>query len=976
MWHFDSAYNGTYINIAKACHIPGDGWSDINSYEGNIWYRQGIPNSNGSITWSAGWQLAFDGGSTTTYPYKIGDFPSICVDQLGRPVIIYSWLHKIDLLNYACGVNVTMSSRTDGVWSTASGFPYQLITGTVGGNRYVPSRGVAVPSTSNANVALFYANDGDRVRVRIYSGSMGAEAYASTDNVVTSNLMSAIGLNDNYMVAFESSSAGNPLKVDYGKTSWTETTVVSSFDTASSTRAPVLTLVNSTVALMTWCDRNATADYVRLKPWTGTWASDYIVVTNDTNQINFATLNAFYAMYQGYVGMTYMDNTNYLMFAQIASYQIFSEIIEYISFEFQITNMNAGNWLFAEEKYYLMQLNITFPDTATQNELGSASINFTDAASNAIVISFEDSAAPTYSVANGIDYAAISVGANTISYSENISIITWHVMLRIAIIDKLNVDFFAIANIKLGNSTGWVLVANDYANIYSRGGLYEDFFAGDAGRLPGGDIFELYAFNESCAVTSQYWRYLQHVKLQFLMVYREQTNPFGPDPPVEIEYSIHVHDGTGWYAPLTIRIDWYDSWIKHPAIDPTHTDIWIKYNVSYIDGTGAVLKNEVVYSYFKIMEFVQYQKMRLDVPVFLDLWLNRINGSSTMGARLNSYYYPIHSTSNIWEHIWFGGTWGVDENKTKESMCIATMKRPDGSVIYAKQVELAELRCRVAFYGSLPDTIQCMSVKQYDIFDLTITTRNMEGIQTPTFEETKVPQYATGGLFGSIWSALAGVIAAIVSSLSPMLSAISSALIGLVDTLFQAITGQPGVFSGFINSLSASIASAISFMLMIAANIVTVATTIVSTLTWFIGTFFGSIWGIIQFIFITPAFNIISVFQTILGISYAWLAGTAYAGPYGTYDFSGLSNMHFMGFTGGICIFFIIFIAGTFLQILKCFSTMSLGPIVEPVRLIWRMILAMIQIMQFMWTIVHALINVILKIISTARELLPRIPFL
>ena len=100
-WDFDLWFDGTYLHyVAKA-----EAYKTV--------YRRGTPISDGSITWSAAEQVV-----TST---KCCDYPTVTVDALGYPFIGYR--DDDDLYPY-----VTKSSKNDGTWVTASGYPFKLIS--------------------------------------------------------------------------------------------------------------------------------------------------------------------------------------------------------------------------------------------------------------------------------------------------------------------------------------------------------------------------------------------------------------------------------------------------------------------------------------------------------------------------------------------------------------------------------------------------------------------------------------------------------------------------------------------------------------------------------------------------------------------------------------------------------------------------------------------------------------------------------
>ena len=948
----------------------------------------GLPHADGSITWAAGWQIVVPHALVTLF------VPYITVDKDGCPWICGIWRYYTGIPPYSWTRLVYKSSTNDGTWSTAGGFPYDLgpDTGSPPSGQFGDYWGVAAaPSNSTSDVLIVYTARGAALKGRIYSGSMGGEMTISSSAIIYACEFSVIGLDNKYHVAFERPTDYYLMDTYYNGTSWVESTVQSTFYSAVGYRAPVLSF-NYTSSpwqvMLAWIEDNATYWQIKYKTWvsgTGWDASPSVFCVDNYYGMQYYTLSAFYANYGGKIGVHFASyvTPTYLHYSYI-NWTGYTEPPPpppgSVITAFNITNMNAGNWLFAEERYYDFVITVNSTNmTYLLAPIDTIQINFTDGAAHAIVACARV-AANSSIISVGTDYSTTAAGLITALQSADNATITMKVMLRLNIIDCFYVDFYAKINNTAADESDWALVASDYCNIYSRGGLCEDVFTGNAGRIAGGEVFELYTTmyapggEVAYAKSSQYWRNLQHVKMQFSVVLHEKNSLYEPDPILYLEYAMQVHDGTGWYTPLTVRMDYVNSSFTHPNVG-SYSTIWLNYFVIFIDGTGTIFKNETIYTYLTVPIVSAGVEVKLEWELFLDIWFNRMNGSSVIAGRINSYYFPMKDDAAWWQRFWLGGTWGVDDTKPKESAGAATMYRPDGSVIYSKDVELMRLVC--AMNASYPTGMaqKTVSVKNYRTFDLTITTRNMEGIQTPTFDETKMATFSTSSFFGSVWSALAGVLSGIVTALAPALAFISSAAVGLIDSLLQTLTGQSGVFSAFLAAVSAAISSAVSFMTVIASNIVTVATTIVSTVTWFLGTFFDSIWGILNFVFLTPTFNIITAFGTILGVSYAWLAGTTYTNGWGqVFDFTYLSTMHIGGLTGGICIFFLLFVVGFFLTILSCFAKMSLDPIAVPVRLVWRMVLSMIQIMTFVWHISVSLIQLLVQTAHAIRDLLPR-PF-
>jgi hypothetical protein len=165
--NFSVWFDGTYVHYA---------FVDPTAME-NLYYRRGKPNPDGSITWSAGEQIAFSN------PYGV-DIPMVAVDSGGYPVIGFL-SHDLPW--------VTKSARNDGVWETAGGFPYQLSTSA--------SVRVAIAPLSNGKFYALYVRSGiPQILGRLWDGGFGSEELCTPYEV--SVRISATSDGDDVYLAF------------------------------------------------------------------------------------------------------------------------------------------------------------------------------------------------------------------------------------------------------------------------------------------------------------------------------------------------------------------------------------------------------------------------------------------------------------------------------------------------------------------------------------------------------------------------------------------------------------------------------------------------------------------------------------------------------------------------------------------------------------------------------------------------------
>lgn len=156
---FDIFFDGIYVAYA---YCP-------NVITSAILYRRGIPNIDGSITWTAE-QTAV--ASVTNHIYS---YPSVCIGTDGYAYVFY---RHYNTSTYT--LRVTKSGNIDGTWGTTSaGFPFDICNV----NWHINARGRMI-RLNDAKIGIVWIKDfNDTIRARTYSG-IGAIFNAETSNPV------------------------------------------------------------------------------------------------------------------------------------------------------------------------------------------------------------------------------------------------------------------------------------------------------------------------------------------------------------------------------------------------------------------------------------------------------------------------------------------------------------------------------------------------------------------------------------------------------------------------------------------------------------------------------------------------------------------------------------------------------------------------------------------------------------------------
>ncbi|MBO3803988.1 MAG: hypothetical protein JTT11_09010 [Candidatus Brockarchaeota archaeon] len=272
---FSIWFDGTYFHYA---YCAG----------GSIYYRRGTPESDGTVTWSAGEQTAISG---TNY------LPCIAVDSNGYPWIGYHQNKR---------PMVAKSSKNDGTWATQ--FTQDLTDWDMTYAIVVP-----VPLT-NGKMACIYTSYNQRIRLKSWSGSAWNNEWrtASADVCVYQNSgISAVAQGDTVHVVFLTGSYAIKYTSYTYDSNWSSSVTVQSSVTSTST--PVLSIDTVNNNLYCFWAGSPTADHVYYKKRVGgTWDSsptDWINEATDHLTGNSA-LTCFYSSYSYKIGLVYMTKTS------------------------------------------------------------------------------------------------------------------------------------------------------------------------------------------------------------------------------------------------------------------------------------------------------------------------------------------------------------------------------------------------------------------------------------------------------------------------------------------------------------------------------------------------------------------------------------------------------------------------------------------------------------------------------------------
>jgi len=267
-------YNGTYFSYAMT-----------NGLAGALTYRQGTPNTDGSVNWSTAEQTISAGVGGVTLGY-----PSITVDSSNSPWISYS--NNTGSQYY---VEVTTSTTNNGVWTTAPGYPIVLANGSS-----LPGYSAILPLTSQ-KVAVVYPNMSSYLSVQVWNTTAWSPPANTSVSMAITGTFSEVSQGDNVSVAYLT--GAGPSNITYNVYSYQNNSFGTDLAIPNGTNvvsSPTLSIdTTSNVIYCYWSDYSHYYIWLE-KNVNGAWDSTPTLFQDETaahftnNALGFVTTSAFY----------------------------------------------------------------------------------------------------------------------------------------------------------------------------------------------------------------------------------------------------------------------------------------------------------------------------------------------------------------------------------------------------------------------------------------------------------------------------------------------------------------------------------------------------------------------------------------------------------------------------------------------------------------------------------------------------------
>lgn len=391
-----------------------------------------------------------------------------------------------------------------------------------------------------------------------------------------------------------------------------------------------------------------------------------------------------------------------------------------------------------------------------------------------------------YSLEEGSDYATLQVGSASF-YGDTLTV-TFPIYLETTILDAMNVDLYMWVNSTAGYESEWIGVVFDYFNIYNLGGHGTLSVSGDAGRVTAGGIFELYADGTSgFARANQTWRKLQHFHALFAVWAPDGRDAIDSHENSYVEFGIDYCHNDTWLEGWKVRI------VDEEADIGMHD--WISLRIEWF-WRGVSIKNDTITTNWDAWDGANQATDLSKFRLWVDLWIDKVNGSTTAAGRVNAYYFGMVDGGWI-----FWSDWRPKMGNHTQSMFFHDLTDANNDVVSAKTIEMMVLWAKVAKenLGGGGDEYR-WEIRDLDILEISANPKQMEGINTPTFVETKTLEMPQGGFFAPLYAAINRFWGALASFFGPILLTYAQTLIGWMDTA-AGFFGYPNFFSNLFSYL-------------------------------------------------------------------------------------------------------------------------------------------------------------------------------
>ena len=464
--------------------------------------------------------------------------------------------------------------------------------------------------------------------------------------------------------------------------------------------------------------------------------------------------------------LTTVDNSSYVVTAspittEYESAWEFTDLPFYVPPELSLLDGenidDAGaDWVFTDWRYYTFQLTVP----GVLGTLTEAAIKFTvPTGANGMVETGFDTDGSEWVMGSSLTEEnrfgqPVNVKAGTWILATNYTV-TFPVWFNDQVLDvwEDGVDVYCWLNFTETGAIDWFLLAENVFRIYSKGGFTMGFSTTNvsmANKMVGEEWAALYAYEGETVSNEVWFRDLQHIKmLPTIQAYAGYETYY---IRTTVEYSLGEGEWlTGWRNMLNIQFYSYTG-IFAANVWVNMTSIWSRgYRPNTGDYEPMTTDNVHMFYHGSVTGAGDIGKFRF----WNDQWFNTINASSTGGGRINAYEFPMVDNADLWLR-WLANNWGVKDNVAKESNYMTDLRDADGNIVSSERIKMVRVICELEVADA--DAGQLVVISDFDVLDYTRSPDlPLTGVQTPVFDETKMPVVGNTGVLGAIFSMFSGI---------------------------------------------------------------------------------------------------------------------------------------------------------------------------------------------------------------------------
>ena len=428
---------------------------------------------------------------------------------------------------------------------------------------------------------------------------------------------------------------------------------------------------------------------------------------------------------------------------------------------------------------------------------------------------------------------------STMIRTHEYTFITWRFMLGMNIVDSYNLSISYYIENNFNNVSG---LTGTYVNIYNLGGQVQYSIEGNASRIIGGDAFDIGVLDSNDVITaSAIYRRLQHVHILPEWFFNNSISGFNLNIYADMELTFGMDytfsNTSEWVTGWKCKLQTVGGEVGNDGIGTDGS--WIKIWVGWYN-QDIFIKSDYIYAnHYGYDPATSSFTPRKSTQLWVDLWFNKLNASTVVGGRVNSYYNGMR------EDGWFlWADWSPMIGNITSSMFFDNLLNSGGNIETSRNIEL------VKFYTTLEkktdDTDNIFTyVHNYEIFNWKIADDRMMGVDTPIFVEPKnidtpqqgflAPLYKAIESIGSFfWGGMLGGLKTLIGAMDSLLSFIGSPV--SMSAMIEWVMIQASVISSWMIYVTEYALSMITVFTSMLTLMLQVIENTVNTMLWIFGT--------------------------------------------------------------------------------------------------------------------------------------------